>query len=173
MGSKLEPPGEIVQHQSWAGEKSPAAPGSFGDLIGFEFVERKPGKCKCKVTIRDELRNPYGVVHGGVTFSLADSAMGLALYDVLLKEEECATNELQIKYLKFARFGELTCTAKLIERKSNKGVVEAEVENEGRLIARITGTFHIFQNQEQLKEAISSDQKSDSSPASATASNIQ
>lgn len=131
--------------------ESPLVPGTFGALIGFEMVKRKPGKCICTLEIRDELLNPYGAVHGGVTFSIADSIMGLALYDTLEIDEECATNELKINYVRFARSGNLTCTATLIEKKNDMGFVNGEVKNNGKLIAHITGTFHILQNRKNKR----------------------
>ncbi len=123
---------------------SPLVAGTFGAVIGFEIIERIPGKCVCTLKIRDELLNPQGALHGGVTFSIADSIMGVALYDSLADNETCATDELQIKYLKFVRTGHLKCTAELTRIEDKKGFVEANITNGGILIAQLTGTFHII-----------------------------
>jgi acyl-CoA thioesterase len=46
--------------------------------LGIEVVEVKPNAAVCRMTIRPEMVNGFGVCHGGVTFALADSALAFA-----------------------------------------------------------------------------------------------
>jgi acyl-CoA thioesterase len=51
---------------------------AFSRWLGIEVTEIKPGYAELKMTIRDDMANGFGVSHGGVAFSLADSALAFA-----------------------------------------------------------------------------------------------
>ncbi len=51
---------------------------AFSQWLGIEVVEIKEGYAKIKMTLRPEMLNGFGIVHGGVAFSLADSAFAFA-----------------------------------------------------------------------------------------------
>jgi acyl-CoA thioesterase len=46
--------------------------------LGLEVEEIAPRRCVCRMTVRDEMVNGFGVAHGGVVFSFADSAFAFA-----------------------------------------------------------------------------------------------
>ncbi|MBK9336030.1 MAG: hydroxyphenylacetyl-CoA thioesterase PaaI [Lewinellaceae bacterium] len=50
----------------------------FSQWMGMELVSVGPGACTLRMAVRDEMLNGFGVAHGGVTFSLADSAFAFA-----------------------------------------------------------------------------------------------
>jgi len=50
----------------------------FSAWLGLELVSVAPGACTCRMTVRDEMVNGFGVSHGGIVFSLADSAFAFA-----------------------------------------------------------------------------------------------
>lgn len=51
---------------------------AFSQWLGIERVEVKPGFCELKMVVRAEMTNGFGIAHGGITFSLADSALAFA-----------------------------------------------------------------------------------------------
>ena len=51
---------------------------SFSRWLGIEVVALEGGTCTCRLTVRDDMLNGLGVVHGGVAYSLADSALAFA-----------------------------------------------------------------------------------------------
>lgn len=51
---------------------------AFSAWLGVELLEVRPGACRLRMRVRDEMLNGFGVCHGGVTFSLADSALAFA-----------------------------------------------------------------------------------------------
>ncbi len=63
-------PGSVVQHMM---END-----YFSQWMGVEVLEVKEGYSKIKMTIRKEMVNGFGIVHGGLPFSLADSAFAFA-----------------------------------------------------------------------------------------------
>jgi acyl-CoA thioesterase len=50
----------------------------FSQWLGIEVIEIKEGYSKIKMIIRKEMINGLGIIHGGVTFSMADSAFAFA-----------------------------------------------------------------------------------------------
>ncbi|HEX6059290.1 MAG TPA: hydroxyphenylacetyl-CoA thioesterase PaaI [Gemmatimonadaceae bacterium] len=51
---------------------------AFSAWLGIEVLEVRPGGCRTRMRVRDDMLNGFGVCHGGVTFSLADSALAFA-----------------------------------------------------------------------------------------------
>ncbi len=51
---------------------------AFSRLLGMRLVEVGPGFCILKMTVAADHVNGFGVAHGGITFSLADSAFAFA-----------------------------------------------------------------------------------------------
>src|SRR5262249_31138849 len=46
--------------------------------LGIEILEVAPRRCSCRMVVRAEMVNGFGVAHGGIAFSLADSAFAFA-----------------------------------------------------------------------------------------------
>lgn len=50
----------------------------FSQWLGIEVLEVAEGYSKIKMLLRDEMINGFGIIHGGIAFSLADSAFAFA-----------------------------------------------------------------------------------------------
>ena len=50
----------------------------FSQWLGIERIEVKEGRCVLKMKIRKEMLNGFAIAHGGITYSLADSALAFA-----------------------------------------------------------------------------------------------
>lgn len=50
----------------------------FSQWLGIELVKVATGRCVLKMKVRKEMLNGFAILHGGVTFSLADSALAFA-----------------------------------------------------------------------------------------------
>ena len=50
----------------------------FSKWLGIEILEISDGYSKIKMTVRKEMINGFGILHGGIAFSLADSAFAFA-----------------------------------------------------------------------------------------------
>lgn len=111
-------------------------------LLGFELIELKFGEAIVKVKMRDELRQPYGVLHGGATASLIDTAMAFACISCLPEGEKTTTVDLTVHYLRPHIDGVIFCTAKVVRNGKRIQTVSAEVVNEeGKLIATGLSTY--------------------------------
>jgi uncharacterized protein (TIGR00369 family) len=83
-------------------------------LFGMELVDIDLDKAAISVVMRDDLRQPSGVLHGGVTASLIDTAMAFAVRTRLPINEATATIDLTIHYLRPHTTGTCTCTAVVV-----------------------------------------------------------
>ncbi|MBI4851492.1 MAG: PaaI family thioesterase [Acidobacteria bacterium] len=120
----------------------------FADLIGLNFSEIIEGCSKCSIEITKDFFNPNGVVHGGVMFSMADTAMGLTVYSSLEKGENCATIEIKINYFKAVKVGTLFCSTKILNKGRSVIVLESEIYNDERLVAKAIGTFAVLKTRD-------------------------
>lgn len=50
----------------------------FSRWLGVELLDLAPGTCTLRMTVRSEMVNGFGVSHGGIVYSLADSALAFA-----------------------------------------------------------------------------------------------
>jgi acyl-CoA thioesterase len=116
----------------------------FGELIGLDFVEAEDGFTRGVIRVDEKLFNPHNVVHGGALYTMVDTGMGGAVYSCLEADELCATVEIKIVYMAPVTRGLLTCDTKVVHRGKRIVILESEVTNEGRAVARATGTYSVF-----------------------------
>jgi len=116
----------------------------FGQLLGLEMTERGDGLSRCQLTVRPELLNPHGVMHGGAIYSLADNGMGAAVYSKIEDNESCATIEIKIVYIAPVCSGVVECETRVVNKGRRVAVLESDITNGGRLVAKALGSFAIF-----------------------------
>ena len=51
---------------------------AFSSWLGIEVLEITEGFCKLRMTVRKEMTNGFDIAHGGISYSLADSALAFA-----------------------------------------------------------------------------------------------
>ena len=51
---------------------------AFSKWLGIEILDISTGYCKLKMKVRKEMTNGFNIAHGGITYSLADSALAFA-----------------------------------------------------------------------------------------------
>lgn len=116
----------------------------FAELLGMRAKSVGEGRARFELAIEAKHLNPNGTLHGGVIYSLADSAMGSSLFSLLDSGESCATLEIKVNYLVSVSGGTIAVDAAVVHRTKRIGVIEAKVFGDGdRLVALATGTFYI------------------------------
>ena len=114
----------------------------FSKLIGMKLVDLEPDVAVISIDMRDDLRQPSGVLHGGVTATLIDTAMAFAVRTRLGLTEATATIDLTVHYLRPHITGVFTCTAKVVRAGKRIFTVSADVHNaDGKLIATGLSTY--------------------------------
>jgi uncharacterized protein (TIGR00369 family) len=116
----------------------------FAELLGMRAKFIDEGRARFELAVDARHLNPNGLLHGGVIYSLADTAMGAALFSKLDPGEVCVTLEIKMNYLTAVTGGSLAAEAGVVERTKRIGVLEAKVfGDDDRLVALATGTFYI------------------------------
>ncbi|MGZ3610297.1 MAG: PaaI family thioesterase [Ktedonobacteraceae bacterium] len=116
-------------------------------LLGMQIVTAEAGIGRVSIQIDERLMHPQQIVHGGVIFTLADTAMSMALISVLPVGTPFGTIEAKINFMLPVHKGELLAEGKIVHKGRSTAVLEATVFNiiEGKqhAIARVLGTFSI------------------------------
>lgn len=130
---------DIVDHARGALRAQP-----FSMLLGTELVHIGGEEASLRLPIRDELRQQYGFVHGGVISYLADNALTFA--GALALGPRVVTGEYKINYLRPAVVGTLIARAKLIYAGRNQATCQCHVfvidGDHERLVAVAQGTIN-------------------------------
>jgi phenylacetic acid degradation protein PaaD len=115
---------------------------TFARSLGIEIVEASLGRAVTRVRIEDRHINFNGVAHGGLTFTLADAALGYASNSQGIMSPSIDTH---ILYSLPARAGDvLTATAVEIARSKKLSNYRIDiVRGDGKLVAAMTGTTYI------------------------------
>ncbi|MBO8162571.1 MAG: PaaI family thioesterase [Brevibacillus sp.] len=114
----------------------------FNHYLGIEICHADENGCRAALKIRPELYNSIeGVVHGGVTATLADVVMGHAAAPHVDGVQQCVTVESKIHYLAPARGELLVAESGVLKRGGRLIVMEARVTCDGELVAYATGTY--------------------------------
>lgn len=115
----------------------------FNHYLGIEIEQLDEESCTAVLKIRPELYNSIeGVVHGGVTSTLADVAMGYAAAPHTDGVQQCVTVESKINYLSPARGEYLKAQSKVIKRGGKIIIMEAHITtDDGTLVAIALGTY--------------------------------
>jgi|ERR1035437_1954429 acyl-CoA thioesterase len=113
----------------------------FSQWLGIERIEVKPGKCILRMTIRKEMLNGFNILHGGITFSLADSALAFASNSYGKKS---VSIEASMSYIGQVKEGDiLTATVEEASLTNKIGIYNIEVtKQDNTLIALFKGTVY-------------------------------
>ncbi|MEJ6655536.1 MAG: PaaI family thioesterase [Pseudomonas sp.] len=114
---------------------------AFTQAVGLELISLDPEGCTMQLEITAQHFNTTARVHGGVIFTLLDSAMGAAVYARLDAHEATATIECKINYTRAVTGGVVECRAKVVHAGTRTMVVDGEVWQDGALVAKCLGTF--------------------------------
>ncbi len=111
----------------------------FSQWLGIKVIEVKEGYSKIQLTVRDEMVNGFGIAHGGIAFSLADSALAFACNN---RNNLSVALDVTITFTKAVNVGDLlTAEAKEIHNGRSTGVYLISVHNQkSQQVALFKGT---------------------------------
>lgn len=114
---------------------------AFSRWLGVELVELAPRMATVRMTVRDEMLNGFGVCHGGIAFSLADSALAFASNT---HGRVTVSIENSLRYPAPIHAGDvLTATAVEESASARLGYYRADVRNgEGKIVGLFSGTVY-------------------------------
>ncbi len=112
-------------------------PSPFDQLIGTEWIDDDPGHARVRLPIRDELRQPVGLLHGGVLSTLVESVCSRATALTVLDQGMVAMGQsISVNFIRPITEGAAEVKATARHRGRTTWVWDAEVLNdEGKLCA--------------------------------------
>jgi uncharacterized protein (TIGR00369 family) len=119
--------------------------GFIGDLLQME-LKIEGQICEITIPITPVIHNSLGIVHGGITATLIDSAMGLLANSLLPGELTCVTTQLNIHYIAPGSGDSLRCVAQCEHKGTKTMVLSATVyRTDGKKVATSSGSFFIVE----------------------------
>lgn len=115
---------------------------AFSQWMQLEIQSLGLGHCSISCTVTPKMLNGFHILHGGISYSLADSALAFASNSY---GNQCVSIETSISHTKPARLGEvLYAECNELHRGKSIGIYEVSVRNQAQtLIALFKGTVHI------------------------------
>lgn len=113
------------------------------DYLGIELVDIGPGWVAAEMSVRDELLNPFGAMHGAAVAALVDHVLGSAVFPLIPPGTWPATLEFKLNYLAPVRAGVVRAESEVVALRNRTAVVEVRVRNEDRLVATALGTISL------------------------------
>ncbi|MEM7104307.1 MAG: hydroxyphenylacetyl-CoA thioesterase PaaI [Bacteroidota bacterium] len=114
---------------------------AFSQWLGIERLGEDAGTSKVRMTVRKEMLNGFQIAHGGITYSLADSALAFACNS---QGKRAVSVETSISHTTTVREGDILTATATEQHKSNKiGVYQVEVVNQNDdVVALFKGTVY-------------------------------
>lgn len=111
----------------------------FSQWMGVQVLEIREGYSRISMTIRKEMLNGFGIVHGGIPFSLADSAFAFACNN---RNNLSVALDVTITFTKTVNTGDmLIAEAKEVHNGRSTGVYLITVQNQNEeVVALFKGT---------------------------------
>jgi len=125
--------------------KIPAPP--IAKLLGMDLVEVEEGRAVFQLTPAEQHYNPIGVVHGGLAFTMLDSAMGCTVQTLLPPGKGYTTLEIKANLVRAItlKTGPIRAIAKIVHMGKQTATAEARLEDAaGKLYAHGTSTCIIL-----------------------------
>jgi acyl-CoA thioesterase len=113
----------------------------FSQWLGIQVLEVKEGYSKISMTVRPEMINGFGIVHGGVAFSLADSCFAFACNN---RNVISVALDTSINFIKPVHVGDvLLAEAKEMHNGKSTGLYQISIYNQNtHLVAAFKGTCY-------------------------------
>ncbi len=117
----------------------------FSQWLGVERVLVEAGRCILKMTVRKEMLNGFAIAHGGICYSLADSALAFASNS---HGRKAVSVETSISLVEQVRVNDvLTATAEEISLTNKIGVYYIDITNqENKKVGLFKGTVYRTSN---------------------------
>ena len=115
---------------------------AFSNWMGIHVDKIELGTSILSCTVKEEMLNGFQILHGGISYSLSDSALAFASNSY---GNKCVSIETSISHTRPAKLGDiLIATCKEIHRGRSIGIYEVSIKNQDdKLISIFKGTVNI------------------------------
>ena len=124
-------PAEVVEHMMRHDR--------FSQWLGISVLHVEAGHSRLEMLVRDEMINGFGIVHGGIAFSLADSAFAFACNN---RNEVSVALDTSIQFTRPVQVGDrLTAEARELHNGRSTGLYQITITNQhGHMVGLFKGT---------------------------------
>ncbi len=113
---------------------------AFSQWLGIEILECEVGRCKVGMKVRREMLNSMDKAHGGISYSLADTAFG---FTANTHGKFAVSIETSINHIEALSEGDYLTAESVIEKVNNKlGFNIVEVKRGNELVALFKGVVY-------------------------------
>ena len=114
---------------------------AFSQWLGIERLEEWEGYSKLRMTVREEMTNGFKIAHGGISYSLADSALAFASN---AHGVQSVSIETSISHTKPAKIGDhLVAEATELSKSNRIAIYDIKISNQdNEIIALFKGTVY-------------------------------
>jgi acyl-CoA thioesterase len=118
---------------------------AFSQWLGIVVEEVSNGSCTLSMTIRKEMTNGFGIAHGGISYSLADSALAFAANS---HGRQSVSIDTSVNHIEALKEGD-RITAIVTENalKNKFGFYTIEIKREDKIVALFKGT--VFRSEKE------------------------
>jgi len=121
---------------------------AYSQWLGIEILECEVGRCKVGMTIRKDMLNSMDKAHGGISYSLADTAFG---FTANTHGNYAVSIETSINLIEALSEGDVIVAESVIEKVNNKlGFNIIEVKRGDELVALFKGV--VYRTQKNWEE---------------------
>jgi len=118
---------------------------AFSRWLGIDILEIEKGYSKLRMAIKEPMVNGFTIAHGGISYSLSDSALAFAANSYGM---QCVSIETSISHTRPAKIGDvLTAECTELNRGKTIGIYQVTITNqENKKVSIFKGTVHISNN---------------------------
>lgn len=114
---------------------------AFSAWLNIERIEEEPGRVVLSLVVTEDMLNGFEIAHGGISYSLADSALAFASNS---HGRQAVSIETSISHINKVVLGDrLTATTEEISRNYKIGIYQIQIHNQdNKLVATFKGTVY-------------------------------
>ena len=114
---------------------------AFSKWLGIKLLEIREGYCKLSMNIKNDMLNGFSIAHGGITYSLADSALAFAANTY---GKKCISIETSISHTESCKEGDmLIATTKELSKTDKTYIYLITITNQNnKEVAIIKGSVY-------------------------------
>ena len=111
---------------------------AFSQWLGISVDEVGQGRAVLSMTVREDMTNGFGIAHGGITYSLADSALAFASNS---HGRQAVSIDTSVNHIETLKPGDrIVATAKEDAIKNKFGFYTVNITREAQVVALFKGT---------------------------------
>ena len=114
---------------------------AFSQWLGIKIIKINEGNCTLEMTVRDEMTNGFNIAHGGIAYSLADSALAFAANSYGIQSMSIETS---ISHTKKVKSGDvLKAITKEVNKSNKTAIYYITITNQNDIeVAHFKGTVY-------------------------------